>query len=305
MQRLLIFTIAFLSLVFPIFFFLNRQSEPGDIAGIKSQSASVSVTVAVGEHRFTLFGYSSPRALVTLDGMGIHDQTTANDQGYFEFNNRFSPLSPREACLMAKDQMGRNSSPVCLPAFPIEYDANIGPVIMSPTISLNISASGNYYSGDEIILSGQTMPNAKVDFATFIDEKKSLFDYVFPSAYAYTFPELNTKADEKGNFSLSIPSFYPQFFRLFAQSGYQDAVSPESIRLSLNIFPIWMMIVFFIKPFLLQIIILIQLAAIAAYFLHRYLNPHVVARSRSLTLRSVSSIVKLPSDIIPAEKRPI
>ena len=147
----------------------------GNVAGISNtsyfddkQSKNVNVSAFIGDHRFNLYGYTSPRAFVTFDGQGIFDTTTADDKGYFEFDNRFSPLSPREACLTSKDQFGRLSSPVCLPPFPIKYDVNIGPVIMPPTVSLNNPPIGSdYFIGDQVMLSGQAVPNTDVKLSVF------------------------------------------------------------------------------------------------------------------------------------------
>jgi hypothetical protein len=276
--------------------------------------SSVSVDAFIGEFRFTLFGYTSPYALVTIDGMGIYDRTQADAKGYFQFTNRFSPLSPREACLTSQDQLGRISSPVCLPPFSTKYDINIGPVIMSPTVSLN---NEYYYQGDEIKLSGQTIPNSEVSFSTFVDEKKSFTQYlssiihnlssiIYPkSVEAFSFPNLTTKADSKGNFSLSLPSSTPQFFRLFAQTNYENGLSPESIILNLKVLPIWMIIIqFFLwllslfKPRLLEIIILGEITALTIFFLRRYLHPHVIARNRALAIRQLYPILKEETDII-------
>jgi len=134
------FLVSLLLIVIPLqlgFLYYKNPTEPsGSVAGIKNQSFGVVNTAFIGEHRFSLFGYTSPRALVTFEGMGIFDQTTADDSGYFQFDNRFSPTSSREACLSSKDQFGRLSSPACLPPFPVNYNVSIGPVIMPPTVSL-------------------------------------------------------------------------------------------------------------------------------------------------------------------------
>jgi len=269
-------------------------------------SAKIKPSLKIGgEIQFILFGYTSPKGLVTLNGMGIFEQTYADDKGYFQFNRRYSTLSSREACLTTQDQLGRVSSPVCLPPFPLNNDINIGPVIVPPTISLD---KNYYYSGDEVILSGQTIPNIEVLFSTFIDEKKSLF----PVVYAYTFPELTTKADNKGNFSLSLPSSSPQFFRLFAQANYKDGISPESIRLNLSILPIWMIVVQFflwllslLRPRFLEIVALCEVILLLIYFLRRYLHPYVIARNRTLAIRQHYPIVEEELSIVEREEHPL
>ncbi len=281
------------------------EKQPPTIA--KEVQQNVTVSAFVGDHHFTLYGYSSPRALITFDGLGIYDQTTADDKGYFEFKNRFSPQSPRAACLTAQDQLGRLTSPVCLPPFPTSYDATIGPVIMPPTVSLNNPSVGSdYYVGDEIVLSGQAVPNTDVDLSVYMNTNNSRginFNIVKP-VEAYGFPSLAAHSDAKGNFSVSLPSASAQTFRLFARANWQQSLSPDSIELNLQVMPWWMMIVQFflliftlIKSRLLEVIILTELALITIYLLRRFLHPHVIARNRSLSLRQVSLIV--------AEKNPL
>jgi len=254
----------------------------GNIAGISNtsyfddkQSKNVNVSAFIGDHRFNLYGYTSPRAFVTFDGQGIFDTTTADDKGYFEFDNRFSPLSPREACLTSKDQFGRLSSPVCLPPFPIKYDVNIGPVIMPPTVSLNNPPIGSdYFIGDQVMLSGQAVPNTDVKlsvFGTGNDSKLSSIIYHLSSLIvrpveASSFPLLDIKSDSKGNFSINLPSSNPENFRLFAQTNFNKSISANSIKLNLDILPIWMIIIKFflflfslIKPRLLEILILAEI----------------------------------------------
>lgn len=269
-------------------FLLTSYLNSGQISGISSQSSSVKIEAFIGEHRFTLFGYTSPYALVTLSGLGIFDQTRANGDGYFIFNNRFSPFSPREACLTAQDQMGRLTSEVCLPPFPTNYNTKIGPVIMPSTVSLN---KQNYWLGDEIILSGQTIPNSEVNLS-FFSEKTSIstlniiIERLLPirKILALSLPPLTTRSDEKGNFAIALPSSFPQKYRLFTQTNYLQKNSPESRKLTIEVLHWWMiifkifgLIISLIKSRLLEIIILSEIIALLIYLYHKYLHPKQLA----------------------------
>lgn len=279
-------TFSLILLTFLSLFAESAQAES------KSKSNSVVVSARVGEHSFTMFGYTSAFALVSLDGRGIFDQTRADKNGYFVLKNRFSPLSSREACLTAQDQLGRITYPVCLPPFPVRYNTTVGPVIMPPTISLNKS---DIFIGEDAILSGQTIPNTNVDFSFFLEEKNSPFKFitaVVPMANALTFPKLKIKSDHKGNFSATVPSSTADVFRAFAQTNYQGDPSPKSTTLNIKILPFWIIFVRlflliwgFIEARLLEIFILTQTIIILVYFLRRYLNPHVIAKNKSLILR--------------------
>lgn len=314
MKAKLLPLIIFFILSLAIFYGIrNKLNNNASFADTHIVNPSVYVDAFIGEFRFTLFGYTSPKALVTIEGMGIYDQTFADNKGYFEFHNRFSPQSPREACLTSQDQLGRITAPTCIPPFPTKYNTRIGPVLLPPTVSLNAE---NYYQGDEIKLSGQSIPNTEITFSTFIDEKRSIFSYLadrlIPPVNAFTFPQLTSKADEKGNFSLSVPSSRPEFFRFFAQTSYDNGLSPESIKLNIKILPIWMIIIqlfillwSIIKSRLLEIIIIGELIAITFFFIRRYLHPHVVARNRALALRQLYPIVEEETAIVVPEKYPL
>lgn len=297
--------ISLLSLLISINLYLSLFISK-TVAAPKSSFYPVDVSLSIGEYRFTLFGYTSPFALVTLSGMGIFDLTYADNKGYFIFKNRFSPFSPREACLTAQDQLGRLSSPLCLPPFPTNYNVEIGPVIMPPTLSLD---KENYWVGDEVILSGQTVPNSEVDLSLYANKSefkrmianeriRSFVTIRFPicvhsRVYAaeknpptdgFRLPKFTTTSDDKGNFSIALPSSFAKTFRLFAQTNFLENSSPESRKLTVKILPWWMIIVQFfimlfsvIKSRLLEFIILLQIVGLVIYFLRRYLHPRTLA----------------------------
>jgi hypothetical protein len=181
--------------------------------------------------------------------------------------------------------LGRLTNPVCLPPFPVNYNVTIGPVLMPPTLSLDKS---DYWVGDEVILSGQTIPETSVSLSTFTDEKNTLISQIIkkinPQVYAFSLPKLETKTDKSGNFSIALPSSSAKKFRLFAQTHFQNENSPKSVKLTLKIFPWWMIIFkFFIfiwlltKPRLLEIFILIELIFLLIYFLRSHFHPKTLA----------------------------
>ncbi len=274
--------------------YLYFKDDYGSVAGIKTFQNQVLNSVSIGEFRFNLYGYTSPFAEVTFAGQGIFDQTTADKNGYFEFKNRFSPFSPHEACLSAKDQFGRISSPVCLPPFPTQYNVTIGPVIMPPTISLDKSI---YFVGDEVILTGQTIPNTDINLSMFTEQSKSIFFNLLSSfilvkpVEAFNLPKLSIKSDEKGNFSISLPSSEAQNFRLFTQANYDKNLSPNSISLKLKIEPIWAIIFKFfsflwmiIKAKTLEIIIVLEIISLLIYFFNVLLHPANLSKTKAIII---------------------
>ena len=318
---------VFMIVLFSLLFNQQKAWEKKQILGMsKSYSTgAVTVSASIGNFRFTLDGYSSPGALVTIQGMGIYDQTFANRDGYFQFSNSFSPFSPREACLTAQDQLGRLTSPVCLPPFSTNRNITIGPVILPPTVSLDKDV---YYVGDEAILSGQSIPNSEINLSTFTKRESKRngtpkqsrpsrdatgqalngakvssrgfaflpFPFasfsVIPSVSAATIPQLTFKTDAKGNYSVALPSSSDEAMRLFTQTKYNEQPSAQSINLNIKIWPVWMMVINFfklifllLKPRLLELIILVQLIGLIIYLLRRFLHPHVLARQRTLMIR--------------------
>lgn len=269
-------------LTFGLFFYRSSKNNLGEIAGQMIKSEPVLVSFFFGGYgRFRIYGYTSPQALVSLETGLAHDETWANKDGYFEFANRVSPIIASDICLISQDQFGRLTSPVCLPPFPNDYNIEIGPIIMPPTLSLNKT---DYWVGDQIILSGQTVPNSNISLSMFTDQKKS-FSSLNPikSTYAFTLPEIDSKADKKGNFSLALPSSQAEKYRFFAQTNYNQKKSPQSLKLTIKVLPWWMIIVKFfwwlvqiIKPHLLEITILTELIFLIYYLLKHYFSPKAI-----------------------------
>jgi len=306
MRQYLLVSALLLLIPFQLYRLHSKVNFSPQVAGIGTQGHTVSNSISIGEYRFSLFGYTSPLALVTFDGQGVYDQTTADEEGFFAFNNRFSPFSPREACLSSKDQFGRISTSVCLPPFPTQYDVNIGPVLIPPTLSLN---SDYYYINDEIILSGQTIPNSEVDFSVFTRNSDSLLSKISPfypiikPVEATSFPSLTAKSDSLGNFNLSLPSSGPDSFRLFAQSEYNDEKTPESVRLNYKILPVWMVIFRYlsiilglIRSRIIEILIISEIGYLLYVLYKKLFHPFGIQKGREIVVRESLAISRSSSE---------
>lgn len=251
-----------------------------------AQSSTTDISASIGDYQFGLFGYTSPHALVTLEGNGIFDQTTANEEGRFEFKNRFSPFNPREACLTARDQLGRLSQPICLPPFPVKYNVTIGPVLIPPTISLD---QPDYYVGDQVVLTGQGIPNSTVDLKFNTDDNFIL------NRFAASLPPVGIQTDAEGNFSIALPSSDASKYRFFTRVDFDNELSSKSLTLNVSILPLWMVIIKFlifvwmlIQPRLLEIVIALELLIVSWSIFHFWFHPH---RLRALALRKPDAIV--------------
>lgn len=260
--------------------------------------STVSVTIGkpteppVGEEkRFGIFGYTSPNATVNIQSP-IYGETKADSKGFFDFKYLFLTLFREDLCIIAHDTENRSTPPLCIPPPEPDADKYIGPILLPPSTSIS---SGNAYIGDNIILTGQTIPNADVKLSMFTDElqqNKKLS--LFPSVYAYTLPQLALVSNAKGEYSLTLPTASSQFMRMFTRALYEGNSTPKSLTLILDIFPMWMLLFKFftslwtiLKSHMIEIIILTQLYFLLMYFLRHFFKPDYISnhRHRELALR--------------------
>lgn len=297
--------------------FLIITATPAHASRTIEVDRDVNVTVGLGGNHFFLFGYTSPGALVHLQGLGLEDTTFAQDNGYFEFDNRLSPFLSRDTCLTSQDQFGRLSPAVCIPPFPVNYDVNVGPVIMPPTMSLD---KNNYYVSEQVVLTGQSIPNSPVSIAYFNNangalqilskghqsQKGTLYaKFITPGLQpilraletgsiagivdAYSLPPVATVTDEKGNFSFALPSTSANTYRLFTQTEYENQPSPKSITLYLKILPVWMILIQLIgllwgllMKYIVNILIVLQLIGLIVITLRKYWHPWHIYKGKAL-----------------------
>jgi len=315
-----IFILLVIPLQLTFLYYGNSLNQKGAVAGIQSSiSRDVSVSAFIGGgNKFSLYGYTSPKGYVTLEGMGIFSQTVADDKGYFEFIDQFSPLSKREACLSSKDQLGRLSPPVCLPPFPINYNASIGPVIIPPTVSLN---KNDFFMGDEVVLGGQTVPekevllsvftqNTEVVRPTYLNFLSRITNFIKP-VEAFSIPELTAKSDKKGNYSFTLPSSQAQNYRLFTQVNFESKPSSNSNALSLKILPIWTIIIKFfqflyslIGPRLLELLVFAEFFYLAYIFIRHSASKAIVLYQNHLPMIEVQNLPTIENNKLPVVKNP-
>jgi len=245
-------------------------------------TVGVGINAIVGESRFSIYGFTSPGALVTVDGQSIHSQTTAETDGYFAFRSLFSPFVKQEVCLIAKDTDNRISQPVCLAPFPIDEDTVIGPILISPTLSIN---RDGLLVGDKAFLSGQTIPNTELEVSFFTDESSNLQDKLplVPRAHAYVIPEISTTSDAKGLYEMTIPTDLATRFTLFSIASYQNAKTPKSTTLTISIDP--MLLSYIQKLWPLLWLLVAVLAGFYHYMHRRVLHPYNLHNSRILAKR--------------------
>jgi hypothetical protein len=169
---------------------------------------SVTVSGNIPENHLTIFGYTSPISRVEISNPEIFSVTYSGTDGYFIFDRIYVPKNTGEYCLQSKDDSLRSTPPLCLPAPPpVNTSTDIGPIILAPTLSLEKS------SGDQLVSSGQAVPNSTLTLYFFQTEKKP---FLTKAANAIGLPQLTTTTDSEGHFSLNLPNQYVSDFRYFA-----------------------------------------------------------------------------------------
>ena len=277
-------------------------------ANITAQSGQIKNAAYINavdvEGRFSLFGYSSPKATVKIINPGMYSDTKADaTTGFFEFTRLFSSLIIEDICLIAQDTEGRVTVPVCIPPIPSSTDSSIGPINMPPTISIN---GASFFMGDHITMSGQTTPTKDVKLSMYTDvAKNGLKAFKSPGLIgkveAATLPKQTLKADSNGRFTYSPASDNPEYYRTFAQTLYEGALSPRSIVLNFDILPAWFMVIkfltglyAFLKDHLFETIVIIQMGVILYFIYKKFLHPYALANRRALMVRSHPYPVLLP-----------
>lgn len=193
-----------------------------------------------------IFGYAPSSTFVSLTGKNTLELTTANDTGYFEFNNVLLPETKGkvsfypELCLQAYFQE-ISTQPTCLAPLPVGNKSyNIGPVILSPIITIEES---NLYTNSQVKAVGKTTPNTKVLISLAQEEQKTTIINIIEkikiikTASAYYLPKYQIISDDNGNFEFNLPTTKSAKWRIFAVSQFQGQNSPKSNTLSFLVLP--------------------------------------------------------------------
>lgn len=176
---------------------------------------SVSVSASIPGSIVTIFGYTSPESRVELSSPKAFAVTYSQKNGYFIFDRVILPRNPQELCLISIDDSNRLNNPVCFPEPPENNLTNIGPVLLSPTISLDL---------DNNFASGQSIPNSFIKLHFYKQNRPQLIK----QAQALSLPILETKTDSRGNYSVNLTGNSESAFRIYSTSVYLDNNSPKS-----------------------------------------------------------------------------
>lgn len=176
---------------------------------------SVSVSASIPGTVVTIFGYTSPESRVELSSPKAFAVTYSQKNGYFIFDRVILPRHPQELCLISIDDSNRLNNPVCFPEPPENNLTNIGPVLLSPTISLDLNNN---------FASGQSIPDSTIKLHFYEQNRPQLVK----QAQALSLPVLETKTDSRGNYSVNLANNSKSVYRLYSTSTYLDNNSPKS-----------------------------------------------------------------------------
>lgn len=265
----------------------------------------ISNTATVGQvTTLTIFGYATKYALVFLESNSNLGTTVAKEDGEFRFSNISVPKDTREICLSYTDRFGNNSATTCIPFSESYYGYSIGPVVLSPTITLVESIKD---LGEEIIVRGASIPNQPVRLYSFSDKIATFTSFLSPRK-VYAIPPIETVADESGQYEYAIKTEDAQEIRLYTASSLDDLSSDKSTALKAEILPFWVIylrkLLVLLDTFLgnmkniLLLIELMILYVIICYYLLPQKEKSLLLRNTSLLIRKTGLLVREPSQLI-------
>lgn len=246
---------------------------------VSATSTTLYVKSTIGKNHFSLFGQSSPNALIRLEGLGLYEETLSDTTGHFEFNHRLAPFTQSELCLTAQDSRGVTSNPICLP--PVDFSSDnrrIGPIIMPPTIYLS---KINVKNKSFIIVAGQSIPYADVKISIISNSsiKSSFFDHAVSTVYAEAPNYYFVPTDSGGNYRLELPKNQElSSGRVFSQVKYNNELSYQSTTLAIKERNIMI-------ELLIKLAVFVEIFLMASFFIRRYLHPLAIVKNKRLVFR--------------------
>ena len=119
---------------------------------------------------------------------------------------------------------------------------------------------------------------------------------------AYMIPQVEAQADDKGTFSLSLPSSSVNQYRIFSQTSLDNEASPKSLTLSFTIYPIWYifiqcltLLLQFLNKYLVEVLITANTGILLILVLRKYLTAHEAIQRYAIMLRKKNLLALKPN----------
>lgn len=260
---------AFLYMSFTHFLIAHAQDAIAPV----TYSTDISVQVGTDIEYYSLFGYTSSFATVTLDAFGLSEKTNADQNGYYEFINFAAPRSTKEFCLTTIDTEQLTAPPLCIATPPAKLGEKFGPFLLPPTIQIQQTEAG---LGTETKVVGKTIPGTSVTLIQFSQNLTSR-GFIEPISTVYAqAPALKsgkniiTSSASDGSFTTNIVTPQAQKVRLFAQSTFLKQKTPKSVTLTFETGTLVGLLIFYLLAGLKQLLYPLVLLAAFAGLLYIY-----------------------------------
>lgn len=224
-----------LILLFTTLLFLNISNITSVDASYTSGAGTKVKASIPSKVDIRVFGYTAPYTIVQATSVRVFAQVSSDKTGYFLIDPLPVSVEAKELCLTTIDSQKRSGFPLCIQLPEIDKPTEIGPLLLSPTISLSAN-SFIQSASEQSSAEGVTLPNAEVEIAFFESgSQKSAKNILIPQVEAKTIAKITTKTDKSGSFSINLPTNKPIAFRLFARSFYEKAPTPKSQTLTYSV----------------------------------------------------------------------
>lgn len=250
---------------------------------INPVSYEIKVSASIGEPKLTLYGWGPVKTKIYLTGLAVAETQESDTNGFFIFTKIFLPYPHLgidrknyeypELCLQAVDEGKRSSQPTCIPPLPAKtYSYDIGPVLLSPIISLE---KGRISEGEQASLKGKITPFTPLNvyLANQQSSQKLSFNLI-KTVNAYYIPKYQTVSDKEGNFEFNLPNKSRGKWNIFVASETLGYNSPKSNSLTFSVISPFLSLLEkiiarlkLLKPYLLYIVILFELVIITTIIL--------------------------------------
>lgn len=255
---------GFILFLFTTLLFISISNRSNIFAIEQKKSSRIQADIPV-KMMIHVFGYTAPYSIVQAQGIRIFAQTSSDRTGYFDFPQLPLSFESSDVCFTTLDAQRRIGFPTCIKAPGENESTDIGPILLSPTISLS---TGVIWERQQAAVSGQTIPDSQVVISFFDARPQTavesvstvLVRYLHPLTFAAEIPPLIGRVDSKGNYSVNLPTVKSNQFRVFAKSLYLGLPTPKSHTLLFSVgslFYYWLIYVF-PKLFFLLLFVLIS-----------------------------------------------
>lgn len=227
-----------LIIIIAIALFYTNRARPSR-AVEREGSASIHALIPY-RYDLKIWGYTAPNAIIEAESVRVFARSSSDRTGYFVINSIPIAYEATEICLTTIDSSRRIGFPLCLPLPEDDQTKEIGPIILSPTISLSQKI---IWQNGKAVAEGLTVPNSEVSISFFTqtgntlsqDISNSIMALFHPEAQAASFPVITGQSDKKGNYSINLPTSRSKNYRIFAKALYQNIPSFKSQTLAFSI----------------------------------------------------------------------